>query len=64
MWFNANSGRGTNHSKKQRGKTDIRQIRVPKQQSNDPIHQVTTANMSSESCMPAERLAGPATGPQ
>src|SRR5271166_5003094 len=35
MWFNANSGRGTNHNKKHRGKTQTREIRVPKQQTND-----------------------------
>jgi hypothetical protein len=59
MWSKANPGRGTNHSRKHRGKTQIREIRVPKQQTNDPIHHVTTANMFRESCMPAGRLAGP-----
>src|SRR5271166_2655989 len=59
MWFNANSGRGTNHSRKHREKTYIREIRVPKQQTNDPIHQMTTANMPRKSCIPTGRLAGP-----
>ena len=59
MWFNANSGRGTNHSKKHSGKTDIRETRVPKQQTNDPIHHVTTANISKESCTSVGRLADP-----
>src|SRR5271165_4651793 len=46
MWFNANSGRGTSHNKKHSGKTHTRERRVPKQQTNDPIHHVTTASIS------------------
>src|SRR5271166_1493712 len=56
MRLKANSGTGTNHSKKHRGKTHIRKIRVPKQQTNDPIHYVTTANMLRESCSSVARL--------
>src|SRR5271157_694307 len=59
MWVNANPGKGTSNSKKHRGKTYIREIRVPKQQTNDPIHHVTTANMPRKSCIPTGRLAGP-----
>jgi len=52
----ANPGRGSNHSRKHRGKTAVREMRVPKQQTNDPIHHVTTANMSRDSCSSGRRL--------
>src|SRR5271157_2330897 len=56
MWVNANSGRGINHSSKHKGKMDIREIRVPKQHMKDPIHHVTTANMSRDTCSSGRRL--------
>src|SRR5271165_478783 len=47
IWSKANAGRGTNHSKKHRGKMQVRAILVPKLQTNDPIHHVTTASMAT-----------------
>ena len=47
--FKAGAGIGTNQSKKQRGNTNSRAMRVPKQSTKDPIHQITIASMLTES---------------
>jgi len=45
-----NSGNGTIHNKKQRGKTARRKARAPKQRANAAIHHATNASMFTESC--------------
>ena len=57
----AKCGSGTSQNKNNRGKAQIRNARVPKQHTNAPIHQITTANIPRESRTSAARLPRPHT---
>src|ERR1019366_4623733 len=48
--LNATCGSGTNPNKKQRGKSNDRETREPKQRTKTPIHDNTRANILIESC--------------
>src|SRR5580658_3332595 len=54
--FSRNRGRGTTRSKKPRGKSRVRESRVPKQRTNEPVHHVTRANMWAVSCSSGSRF--------
>src|ERR1035437_339657 len=56
-------GSGTNPKRKHSGKRTDRETREPKQRTNAPIQQITSANMPSESRTSEEREDHPLTKP-
>src|SRR5271165_3403898 len=55
--FNACAGIGTSQNRKHRGNRNTRATRGPKQNTNDPIHQITTASIPKESRVSLDKPA-------